>query len=189
MGVYAQMTDFTVTRAPDLDATPTDEVRALYQAHAGALRTALRRLAGRADVDDLLQEVFVVALRRAPALMLAESPKAWLYGVAVNVASSSRRNERLRQFFSLDAAPDFPSEASPELDAERRQTATQVHAALHKLSAAKREVLILFELEGLSGQEIAQALGCPLKTVWTRLHHGRRELEARLSTLRDGGRS
>jgi RNA polymerase sigma-70 factor (ECF subfamily) len=48
------------------------------------------------------------------------------------------------------------------------------------MGAKKREALVLFELEGLSGQEIALALGVPLKTVWTRLHHARRELEEKL---------
>lgn len=180
---------FEFTARADPGTPPGEEVRALYYEHAAALSAGLRRLAGRSEVDDLLQEVFVVALRRAPALLAADSPRAWLYGVALRVAGAARRRDRIRQFFNLGAVLETPGDADPSLDLERRQTVDQVHAALGKLSAKKREVLVLFELEGLSGQEIAQALDCPLKTVWTRLHHGRRELEAHLLALRatDGG--
>jgi RNA polymerase sigma-70 factor (ECF subfamily) len=153
------------------------EVRALYVAHAQALRSGLRRLTWPGcDVDDLLQEVFVVAIRRPAPLLLADSPKAWLYGVAVKVAAAARRKHRLREFLGLEAAEKLTADSVARLDAQLDAAAT-VHRALGKLSGKKREVLVLFELEGLSGEEIAQVLGCPLKTVWTRLHHARKDFE------------
>ena len=178
-----------VTGARSLEAAPpAGDVRDLYRLYASSLHSVLRRLAPTSgDADDLLQEVFVVALRRPQSLLTADSPRAWLYGVAVKVAAASRRRARLRTFFRLETAGDVASDASPQLDAERRQVARQVHRALAKLSDAKREVLVLFELEGLSGQEIAAALGCPLKTVWSRLHHGRLELATHLAALRREG--
>lgn len=146
------------------------EVRALYMAHAGNIKTALRRLTWPGcDIEDLLQEVFIVAIRRPQAVLGAASPKAWLYGVATRVASDARRKRRVKDFFGL------PSARSP-MDA-RLESADVVQVALTKLSARKRDVLVLFELQGLTGPEIAQALGCPLKTVWTRLHHARKEFE------------
>ena len=151
------------------------EVVALYTEHARALRVGLRRLTGSSnDLDDLLHEVFVVALRRPAALLTADSPRAWLYGIAVKVAAASRRRGAIRAFLGLDAARLVAAgeDTDARLDAARR-----VDRALAKLAPKKREVLVLFELQGLTGDEIAAALGIPAPTVFTRLHHARKELE------------
>jgi len=157
------------------------EVRALYLEHADALHSALRRLtwAG-CDVDDLLQEVFVVAIRRSTVLLLADSPAAWLYGVAVKVAAAARRKHRLREFFHLKVAEQARAEPTGAVDVEARDTEALVHRALARLSSKKREVLVLFELQGMTGPEIARALGCPLKTVWSRLHYARQDFERQM---------
>ncbi len=158
-----------------------DEVRALYTEHAQSLRDGLRRLTWPGcDVDDLLQEVFVVVIRRPQPLLLAQSPKAWLYGVAVKVAASARRKHRVRELLRMEEAAVTAPVASPQFDPEARATAAAVHRALARLSGKKREVLVLFELQGLSGPEIADALRCPLKTVWTRLHHARKDFEEQM---------
>ena len=155
------------------------EVRALYLEHADALHAGLRRLTWQGcDVDDLLQEVFVVAIRRPGPLLSAESPKAWLYGVAVKVASAARRKHRVRKFLGLEAAEGVASAGSTEQDS--RDIIGAVHQALAKLSAKKREVLVLYQLQGLSGEEIARVLGCPLKTVWSRLHYARTDFERQM---------
>ena len=158
-----------------------EEVRALYCEHAEALRNGLGRLTWPGcDVDDLLQEVFVLVIRRPRPLLLADSPKAWLYGVAVKVAAAARRKHRLRQLLRLEAGAATAPVPSAQFDLEARATAAAVHRALARLSSKKHEVLVLFELQGLSGPEIAAALGCPLKTVWTRLHHARKDFEEQM---------
>jgi RNA polymerase sigma-70 factor (ECF subfamily) len=142
------------------------------------LGVALRRLTWPGcDLEDLLQEVFVIALRRPLALLTAESPRAWLYGVTVKVAAAARRRHRLRSFLGLDAAHAVAASDDPHADAEARETKARVQRALASLPAKKRDVLVLFELEGLTGPEISTALGCPVATVWTRLHHARRDFE------------
>lgn len=152
------------------------EVAALYSQQARALRVGLRRLTGpSADVDDLLHEVFVIALRRPAALLAAESPRAWLYGIAVKVAAAARRRTTVRAFLGLDSARAVSADA-PDPDA-RLDAARRIERALGKLGRKKREVLVLFELQGLSGDEIAAALGVPESTVFTRLHHARKDLE------------
>jgi RNA polymerase sigma-70 factor (ECF subfamily) len=162
---------------PDVGADAAELVQHLYFEEEGFVRSALSRLAGsRADVDDLLQEVFIVALRRAQTLAGASSPRAWLYGVAVRIASTHRRRDRWRRFLRLDAAEHIPSEIDPAL--ERADARRQIISLLNGMSEKRRVVFILFELQELSGEEIAEALGCPLKTVWTRLHHARKDFEA-----------
>lgn len=156
-------------------------VEAQYSSHADDLIAVLRRLTWPGcDVHDLLQEVFVVVLRNARPLVAADSPRAWLYGVAVRVASAARRRQRIRALFRREAAAVTAPRPSVALDPEARATAEVVHRVLAELSAKKREVLVLFELQGLSGPEIAIALGCPLKTVWTRLHHARKDFEEKM---------
>jgi RNA polymerase sigma-70 factor (ECF subfamily) len=151
-------------------------VRALYLAQAPGLRQAMHRLAGgRLDADDLLQDVFVVALRRASSLAAAESPTAWLYGVAAKVVSGRLRAAHWKRWLGLESAAHVSSGDTPQLSLEQREAQRTVERGLEKLSLAKREVLVLFELQGLSGAEVAQALRIPVTTVWTRLFYARRD--------------
>ncbi|MFZ5442558.1 MAG: RNA polymerase sigma factor [Myxococcota bacterium] len=163
------------TTAPSLE-----DVRRLYVAHAAELRQALARLAPELDADDLLQEVFLIALDRPEALVGADSPRAWLFGIAVKLAATRRRTTRLRRFLGLDEAAELPAVDAPSRTVEQRDAQRAVARALESLSSAKREAFVLFELQGLAGEEVAEALGIPLKTVWTRLFHARKEVTAAL---------
>jgi RNA polymerase sigma-70 factor, ECF subfamily len=166
------------------EALTADDVRLLYLEHAASLRLTLARLAGSTlDPDDLLQEVFVVALRKSVDLGRADSRKAWLCGVAVKVATTRRRTARLLQFFGVKDAEHFASPESPQRNLEQRDASVRVSQVLGALSEAKRTVFVLFEQQGFSGEEIALALAIPLKTVWTRLFHARREFEKELQRL------
>ena len=69
---------------------------------------------------------------------------------------------------------------TPEDAAEAAETAEQLERALGRLTEEKRLVLLLFEREGLSGEEVARALDIPLGTVWTRLHHARADMRRAL---------
>jgi RNA polymerase sigma-70 factor (ECF subfamily) len=157
-------------------ADPAEALRTLYVEEREFLRAAIARLAGpAADVDDLLQEVFIVALRRPSAVLSAQSARAWLYGAAVKIACSWRRRNRWARFLGLQSAAHVPTHATPAGALDKADARERVQAIVDRLSDRKRTVFVLFELEGLSGDEIALAVGCPVKTVWTRLHHARRE--------------
>lgn len=164
-------TSLDLAQVLDSGVDALDDVRALYVEHASGLASALRRLTWPgADYEDLLQEVFIIAVRRRAQLRVVLSQKAWLYNVALKVAATARRSHRVRSFLGL--APSPPRAADAQLE-----SLEAVHAALARLAPKKREVLVLFELEGFSGPEIAETLDVPLKTVWTRLHHARKEFE------------
>ncbi|MBK7859238.1 MAG: RNA polymerase sigma factor [Archangiaceae bacterium] len=161
-----------------------EDVRVLYARHGAELRLTLARLAGRlVDPDDLLHEVFLVAMRNCTQLGRATSRRAWLFGVATKVAATQRRSATLRSFFGLGLVENHPSPESPQRSLEQRQAGERVQQGLSKLSEAKRSVFVLYELQGLKGEEIAEALAIPLKTVWTRLFHARREFEQALARL------
>jgi RNA polymerase sigma-70 factor, ECF subfamily len=155
-------------------------IRALYQEHATGLRQAMHRLAPDVDADDLLQELFLIVLRKPEALARADSPRAWLYGIAVKLAAGRRRTVRVRRFLGLDSVEHVPAVDAPTRTLEERDAQVKVARALESLTEAKRQVFVLRELQGLSGEEIAGALGIPIKTVFTRLFHARAELEAAL---------
>lgn len=158
--------------------TTVEEVHRLYLAHGPALRQALARLAPELDADDLLQELFVIALSKTAELSGARSPHAWLYGVAVKLAFTRSRGARLRRFFGLSEVEHLALVDTPSRSVEQRDAQKRVSRALESLTHAKREVFVLYELQGLPGEDIAAALGIPLKTVWTRLFHARKEMTA-----------
>ncbi|PKN55668.1 MAG: RNA polymerase subunit sigma-24 [Deltaproteobacteria bacterium HGW-Deltaproteobacteria-14] len=159
-------------------ATDAVDVGALFDAHAAALLRLVERLTGPGGhVEDVVQDVFLVAHRGADALAAAESPRAWLYGIAVNLCREERRRRRRREgLWRLWG----PREAAPTVAADdvaaRRQLGERVRACVAALPDAQREVVVLYELEGLEGAAIAALLEIPVNTVWTRLHAARGRL-------------
>jgi RNA polymerase sigma-70 factor, ECF subfamily len=181
--VRGTLAEESLTGADDGLCTSAD-VRALYVEHAASLRLTLSRLGGPlVDPDDLLQEVFVVAMRNCDALSRVQSRRAWLYGVATKVAATRRRGARLRQALGLDVGEAHAAPESPHRTLEQREASLHVQRILGSLSEPKRSVFVLYELQGLKGEEIAEALSIPLKTVWTRLFHARREFEKEAQRL------
>ncbi|MHB8417680.1 MAG: RNA polymerase sigma factor [Myxococcales bacterium] len=181
-------------------ASDTSAQRQLYESHADFVRRLLIRLGSpAADADDLVQETFVVAFRKWPAFDAdrfvareagASAERSWLYAIAVRVAAAARRRSRVRRFLGFDEAPEPVDPATPGSLFERAEARRQVHRLLEGMGEKKRTVFLLFEVEGLSGDEIARVVGCPVKTVWTRLFHARREFLRRLSREElEGGRS
>ena len=156
-------------------ASDSDRVAALYHDQADFVHAAVLRLGGPAlDAEDLTHEVFLVALRRWPGLPPDTDARAWLYGVATRVVSAARRKARWRRRLGLANAPPTESQWF-ESDLARRDDRARVYRLVERMSEKKRAVFLMFELEGLSGEEIATAVRAPLKTVWTRLHAARRE--------------
>lgn len=157
------------------------EFQRLYEEHADYVRGLLARLLGPgADVDDLAQETFLAATRRANWHRAGIPERAWLCGIAVQLARAARRRQRLRRFLGLVPALGMPADSTPESLFESKEASRIVYSILDRLSEKRRTVFILFELQELSGQEIAAALGCPLATVKTRLFHARRDFEQEL---------
>lgn len=154
-----------------------DDLERLYHRHGAEIRQALSRLAPDLDADDLLQEVFLTAVRKVDDFARSDHGLAWLYGVAVKIAANRRKTARLRKLLGL-RRPDAETVVvdSPARTREQRDAQVMLARALETLSAAKREVFVLFELQGLSGEQIAAAMEIPVKTVWTRLFHARREV-------------
>jgi RNA polymerase sigma-70 factor (ECF subfamily) len=157
------------------------DLRRLYADHADFVRRVVLKLGGPStDADDLMQEVFLVALHRMDSLQDPSLARSWLYGISVRVVAAARRRAKLRRVFSLDEGHEPQAMDTPVSAFEKREASEKVYRLLDKISEKKRSVFIMYELEGMSGEEIAAVVGCPVKTVWTRLHHARKEFLAKL---------
>jgi RNA polymerase sigma-70 factor, ECF subfamily len=157
-----------------------------YLEHVELVRRVVARLLGpHAVIDDAIQEVFIVAFRKRESFAGRARPSTWLYSIAQRVALSARRQARVRAWLGLDAAPEPADRVTPDTVFEQRAAAAQLYRLLEQITEKKRTVWILHELEGLSGEAIAAIVGCPVKTVWTRLYHARRELQDLAQGLAD----
>lgn len=153
----------------------------LYRTYATKVGRWAARLGGPAiEVEDVVQEVFLVAKRRLISFRSDGSGKitTWLFRTTERIVKASRRKQRLRRLFggpapedvalSVDVASPVPSD-----ELERRQEIARVYRVLDRLSERYRRVLILFELEGLSTQEIATLIGARVGTVRVWLYRAR----------------
>lgn len=153
--------------------TPDERFQALYDAHAGAVLSYARRRAARADADDVLAEVFLVAWRRLDEVPSAQE-RVWLLGVARRALANQRRGSArqgaLRERLVVHAQP--PAFASPFPPAGQ----TRLGRALASLSESDRELLLLLAWEGLSNEEAARVLEIGSRALRVRLHRARRRL-------------
>ncbi len=152
--------------------------RALYDGNFDLVFRTCRRLGlPEADAEDATQETFVVASRKLAEFDTGKL-STWLYRIAANLVSARHRKRRVREALrSLWLREERPEVQSAHEAYEQREAARGVGEVLARMAPKKREVFALFELEGLSGEQIAERVGCKVETVWTRLYHARREFQ------------
>jgi RNA polymerase sigma-70 factor (ECF subfamily) len=153
------------------------DFRALYDAHFEFVWRSLRRLGVREpDVLDIAQKVFLVAHLKLAEFEGRSRVTTWLFAICQRVASDHRRSAPVRREIATEASElERVSELHEvALDLlEARQRARLAEAILDKLPEAQRVVLVLFELEELSGEEIALLLDVSVGTVRSRLRLAR----------------
>ncbi len=130
----------------------------------------------RADAEDAVQEVFVAVHRGLPEFRGASRLTTWVYRLALR--ASFRARARRQEGAPVD---EGTSGGGGEGEMVSRDEFRRVGAAMARLPAEPRAVLSLFAIEGLSHREIADILGVPEGTVWSRLHAARRMLVESLS--------
>lgn len=161
----------------DSTPTPATDVRlqtaTVYDAYAPFVWRSLQRMGvPESDLDDALQEVFIVVHRK---LAQYDSERAklstWLFGITLNVARKHRSRGRLTLGADLDATPcERPCQ---DTQLQRQQQAERLNLVLGKMRPEHSATFVMFELEGLSCQEIADLTGVPVGTVYSRLHKAR----------------
>ena len=144
----------------------------------------------REDAADLTQEALIKAFSSISRFKGKSSFFTWLYRIAVNTALTHVKRNRMRRFFSFDNINEevAPAEIVETLaqrgDGDRsallKELQEKLNEALQKLSPKHRTVVVLFEVEGLSHQEIAEILGTTEGTVRSRLHYAKQQLQSYL---------
>ena len=147
----------------------------------------------REDASDLTQDAFIKAFQSINRFGGQSSFFTWLYRIAINSTLSHLRKYRLRSFFSLESI-DEDAPVSRELiaaltdktgadrDAFVHELKEKLNEAMQKLSIKHRTVVTLFEIDGLSHQEIAEVMDCSVGTVRSRLHYAKQLLQSELQT-------
>jgi RNA polymerase sigma-70 factor, ECF subfamily len=128
------------------------------------------------EVEDVAQEVFSAVFKDLEKIQPG-ALSAFLFRLTSNRVHDRFRRRRVRETFRRWFGPSEPAFDSdgPERAAMRRDAERHVGRILARMSHKKRDVFALFELQGVSGEEIAEQLQIPIDTVWTRLHHARAE--------------
>ncbi len=155
-------------------------IEALFSRHADSVARWAARLGGPSiDADDVVQDVFLIAQRRLPEFRGESSDRTWLYRITERVVWNRCRRERIRRWWrgndaDIDAVASQRRSQLEELEA--KEASTLFYRVLDCLSDRYRSVIVLFELEGLSGQEVADLKGVPIGTIWVWLHRARAQL-------------
>jgi RNA polymerase sigma-70 factor, ECF subfamily len=154
----------------------------LFVLHATFVATFVRRLgAGAADVDDLVQETFLVAHRLGGFLPGEAKATTWLAAISLRLFRNHRRSLGRRPTTELSRDPMDQNSAVGHLEA--RSGLKRVQTALMQMDADHRAVFVLYELQEQACEDIAQALEIPVGTVYSRLHKARRKFFAAYEQL------
>ncbi|WP_342113585.1 RNA polymerase sigma factor RpoE [Pseudoduganella sp. OTU4001] len=176
-----------VERARAGERAAFDLLVARYQRRL--LRLVLRLLRDPAEAEDVVQETFLKAYRALPRFRGEAAFFTWLYRIAVNGARNAILRRRQRsgpQGIAPSQAPAQPPEiGTPESMLLSKQVMQAIDAALEALPLELRTAIVLREIEGLSYEEIAQIMECPMGTVRSRLFRARESIARRLRPLLD----
>jgi RNA polymerase sigma-70 factor, ECF subfamily len=158
----------------------------VYDEHFRFVWRSLRRLGvGESDVADAVQDVFLVVHRRLEEFEGRSKVTTWLYGICYRIARDRRRLAHVRGRADDEAAlSDHPDDRIDiAAEAERQQGFALLSRILDEMPIEQRAVFILFELDAMSGESIAEALSIPLGTVYSRLRSARDQFRKSLSRL------
>lgn len=161
----------------------------IFHEHAPLVWRALRRLGvAEADVEDLSQEVFVVVHRKLPEFEGRSKMATWIYGICVRVASDHRRRAYVRREEPTDEVPEERRSAPQIAELEREQARALLDRSLATIDEDKRAIYVLYEIEQLEMSEVAEAVGCPLQTAYSRLYAARKLVLSEMERLVGGER-
>jgi len=173
-----------VTEARRQRATSVEDptrLRAVFEEHGAFVCRSLRLLGVlESDLDDVLQEVFLVVYQRLHDYEERGRARSWLYSICTRVARAQRRKLWRRREELSREVPET-SEAATQLDRIANHEALALgQKLLERLPREQRDVFWLYEVEELPMAEIARGLGCPLQTAYSRLYKARQRIVAEM---------
>ena len=178
---------FLLKKAPattgDSDVPATCEQA--FREHGQDVARWARHLGGAdLDVEDVVQEVFMVVNKRLSAFRPEARFTSWLFEVTRKTVANHRRRQRRRFWQGDDGLDRLPAPvADPSAEMERRQMVARFYSALDRLPEKYRTMIVLYELEGLSAQEIAELRSLKIGTMRVHLSRAREQLVAQYQQL------
>ena len=180
-----------VQRAQQGDTKAFEVLVAKYQRRLGRLLS--RFIKDEHEVNDVVQESFIKAYRALPSFRGESAFYTWLYRISINTAKNFLANSNKRPISScdiansegeiLDVVEQLADDLTPEAELMNREILETVESAVAKLPEDLRRAITLREIEGLSYEEIAEVMNCPIGTVRSRIFRAREVIAADLRPL------
>lgn len=168
------------------------DLRSIHAQHADFVWASLQRLGVRGpDLADAHQDVFITVHEKLLTYDGRASLRSWLFGICRKKAAAYRRKAWFRREEPTDTFDECSDDSllgNPESHAEKQRAHATLEAILDRMDEDKRVVFVMFELEGISCDVIAESIGVPVGTVYSRLHTARKFVEkavARLASQHD----
>lgn len=157
----------------------------LYRTHFAFVWKCVRCLGvDEMEVDDIVQDIFIIVHSRIGTLQKPESLRSWIYGITRRIACSHRRSKRFALIVAdtpqLELEGMQPEDTSPYQGASHSENAELLEHLLEGLDASRREIIEMAELYEMTAPEIAEAINIPINTVYSRLRAARLDLEQAL---------
>lgn len=178
-------------QAGDDDGAPLS-FRTVYESRFHDVVRWARAMGGRdEDLDDLAQEIFIIVRRKLPSFD-GQNLQGWLYRITQRTVRDYRRAAWFRNLLARKKLADHERTLlklvepgrGPAEDQELREAQQTLRSILDRMREKHRTAFVLFELEGYTGEEIAELEGAPVSTVFTRLYHARREFASILKQIK-----
>ena len=175
-----------VTDAQDGEAKLS--VTQVHERHGEFVWRTLHRMGvRRPHVEDVYQEVFLVVHRRLSSFNGQCALTTWLYEICFRVAAGYRRKAHFRREELVPDWSELDSLSSPVPSPERQLVASrqarQLERILDSIPLEYRVVFVMFEIEGMSSEQIAESIGAPVGTVYSRLYRARKRFARALARL------
>lgn len=159
------------------------------------LRLLSRMLRDQTDIEDVMQEAFIKAYRALPQFRGESAFYTWLYRIAINTARnwmssqgrrpSSPNGNQTEEGETFDEIDNLTDNNTPESMLASREIAESVNMTIQELPQELRTAIVLREIDGLSYEEIAEAMSCPIGTVRSRIFRAREAIAAKLRPILD----
>jgi RNA polymerase sigma-70 factor (ECF subfamily) len=183
---------FQGTRAAEIECTPVSHAAkpavverdvpsfdALFDEHSPFVWRVVRYLGvTETDAPDVCQEVFLVVHRRLAEFEGRSSVRSWIYGICLRTVQAWRRRVRRGRETPMSDPPEVESPDRPDQSTDAERARRTLLAALDRLEPGHREIFVLHEIEELPMREIAELVGCPVQTAYSRLHVARDRVAA-----------
>jgi RNA polymerase sigma-70 factor (ECF subfamily) len=174
-------------RLPEEPGAGALDLEEIYRQYARRVGGWAARLGGPGlDPEDVTHEVFLKVRDLLPGFEGTDHLTSWLYRITANIVLDRRRKERRRRWrdklFGEGVELRGPVQGSPVDELERKEATQLVYTVLDTMKEKYRTVLLLFEIEGMPGDEIAEVLDIKIEMVWVWLHRARAQFRERLKS-------